>query len=423
MAALDWDGSALQLAKLRCLAEPEGILRWVKAEAAGDAVIGIDAPLVIPNATGMRDAERQATCLYGKYHAGAYPSNQARVFWKRTTEFSEALGNLGFGHGDELTPKTPGRFQIEGYPPAAIVQLFALDQIVKYKKGKLAARSAELRRLRGLMLDRLPRLVPALSLAVLPEVPSGGKELKAVEDQLDAVLAAYVAAHWWYWGRERDDVLGDAKRGYIIVPHRSEPVAQNEPIPDPDPLVQFQKWFDQAQAAGIPEANAMTLATTSADGQPSARMLLLKDLSDDGFVFFTNFQSRKGRELAANPRAALVFYWPTLHRQVRVTGEVSKASRAEAEAYFATRPRGAQLAACASSQSSVIPDRAVLEAGMEELAAKYADQPIPTPPTWGGYRLRPTTIEFWQGSENRLHDRLRYDRSPGGVWKIARLAP
>ncbi len=423
MAALDWDGTALQLAKLDCLAEPEDVLRWVKAEAGEDAVIGIDAPLVIPNRTGMRVPDRLAHTLYGKYHAGAYPANQTRVFWKRTTGFSAALVRLGFRHGDKLAPKTPGRFQIEVYPHAAIVQLFALDQIVKYKKGTLALRSAGLQRLRRLMLDRLPHLVPRLAFTELPEIPSRGKELKAVEDQLDAILAAYVAAHWWYWGRERNDVLGDARQGYMVVPHRADGAAQNEPILDPDPLVQFQEWFDQARAAGIPEANAMTLATTAADGQPSARMVLLKDLSDDGFVFFTNFQSRKGRELAANPRAALVFYWPSLHRQVRVTGEVTKASRAEAEAYFATRPLGSQLAAWASWQSSVIPDRALLEARMEKLTAKYKDQPIPTPPTWGGYRLRPATIEFWQGRENRLHDRLRYDRTPGGTWKIERLAP
>lgn len=423
MAALDWDGAALQLAKLDCLAEPKDVLHWVKAEAGEDAVIGIDAPLIIPNRTGMRVPDRLAHTMYGKYHAGAYPANQARGFWKRTTGFSAALGRLGFGHGDELAPKTPGRFQIEVSPHAAIVQLFALDQIVKYKKGTVAARAAELRRFRALMLDRLPNLIPRLAVTKLPEIPSRGKELKAVEDQLDAILAAYVAAHWWFWGRERNDVLGDAKQGYIIVPHRAAAAAQNEPILDPDPLVQFQKWFDQARAAGIPEANAMTLATTSTDGQSSARMVLLKDLSDDGFVFFTNFKSQKGRELAANPRAALVFYWPSLHRQVRVTGEVSKASREEADAYFATRPRGAQLAAWASWQSSVIPDRTLLEARMEKLAAKYADQPVPTPPTWGGYRLRPQTIEFWQGRENRLHDRLRYERAPGGAWKIERLAP
>ena len=166
----------------------------------------------------------------------------------------------------------------------------------------------------------------------------------------------------------------------------------------------------------------MTLATAGPDGQPSARTLLLKDLGDDGFVFFTNYNSRKARELATTPKAALVFYWPELHRQVRVTGVVAKATRTEAEAYFATRPRGAQIAAWASGQSSVIPGRQFLEDRMQRLEAKYAGHDVPTPPNWGGYRLKPDTIEFWQGRINRLHDRLRYARTATG-WKIERLAP
>ena len=152
-------------------------------------------------------------------------------------------------------------------------------------------------------------------------------------------------------------------------------------------------------------------------------MVLLKDASEDGFVFYTNYESRKGHELTANARAALVFYWPQLERQVRITGEVVKTSRSESEAYFETRPRGSQLAAWASGQSSVIRDRAVLEARVKKLEAKYAGVNVPLPPNWGGYRLRPESIEFWQGRPNRLHDRLRYSRGPGGGWKIERLAP
>jgi pyridoxamine 5'-phosphate oxidase len=152
-------------------------------------------------------------------------------------------------------------------------------------------------------------------------------------------------------------------------------------------------------------------------------MVLLKDVSQDGFVFYTNYESRKGQELAANPRAALVFYWPQLERQVRITGAVVKTSRSESEAYFYTRPRGSQLAAWASGQSCVIPDRDVLEARVKELEAKYAGASVPLPPNWGGYRLHPESIEFWQGKPNRLHDRLRYSPGPGGGWKIERLAP
>ena len=167
----------------------------------------------------------------------------------------------------------------------------------------------------------------------------------------------------------------------------------------------------------------MTLATTAADGQPSARIVLLKEVSQDGFVFYTNYGSRKGRELAVNPRAALVFYWPQLERQVRITGAVVKTSRSESNAYFQTRPRGSQLAAWASWQSLPIPDRDVLEARVKKLEAKYAGVSVPLPPNWGAYRLRPDSIEFWQGRPNRLHDRLRYSQEADGGWKIERLAP
>jgi pyridoxamine 5'-phosphate oxidase len=260
--------------------------------------------------------------------------------------------------------------------------------------------------------------------------------LKAVEDQLDALLCAYVAAHWWYWGRERNDVLGNSRTGYIVVPQRRtewqklhdlRETYQHASLAkadlDPDPIAQFQKWFAEAQSSGIAEANAMALATVSSDGQPSARMVLLKEASRDGFVFFTNYRSRKGRELAGNPRVALIFYWPDLHRQVRVTGTVVKTSRAESEAYFRSRSRGAQLSAWASWQSSPVADREFLEARVRKLDAKYDRAEIPAPPAWGGYRLRPETIEFWQGRPNRLHDRLHYSRQSDGHWRIERLAP
>lgn len=426
----------MRLAGLDRLGHPEDVLRWVKAEARDDTGIGIDAPIVIPNATGMRIADKLAHSRYGKYHAGAYPASRARRFWKRTTELSSSLARLGFGHGDEITPKSRGRFQIEVHPHAACVQLFVLDCIVKYKKGRLAKRAAELGRLRSLMLERLPGLIPSLALTDLPEIPTRGRELKAVEDQIDAVLAAYIAAHWWFWGRERNEVLGDSKRGYIVVPRRYTPelkqadlrtLARNEPLEESaveaDPIAQFEKWFTQARAAGLPEPGAMTLATVSSDGQPSARMVILREATSDGFVFFTNYRSQKGRELAANPRAALVLYWPELGRQIRVTGRAAKTSRAKSEAYFGTRPRGAQLSAWASWQSSVISSREFLEQRVRKLESKYADERVPAPPGWGGYRLKPDMIEFWQGRENRLHDRLRYLRRADGRWVIDRLAP
>jgi pyridoxamine 5'-phosphate oxidase len=167
----------------------------------------------------------------------------------------------------------------------------------------------------------------------------------------------------------------------------------------------------------------MALATVSQEGQPSARMVLLKEATPDGFVFFTNYRSRKGRELAANPHAALVFFWRELSRQVRITGTVTKTTRAESEAYFRTRPRGAQLSAWASWQSSPVPDRQILETRVSKLETKYAAGSIPAPPNWGGYRLQPESIEFWQGRPSRLHDRIVYSRQADGPWRIERLAP
>ena len=191
---------------------------------------------------------------------------------------------------------------------------------------------------------------------------------------------------------------------------------------DADPVVQFGRWFEQAEQAGLLEPHAMTLATATPDGRPSARMVLLRGFDERGFCFYTNHESRKGVELAANPRAALVFWWGELERQVRIEGPVAPTSRAESEAYFHSRPPGSQLSAAASPQSRVIQDRAVLERRVAELAADSADGQVPLPDFWGGYRLTHEVVEFWQGRPNRLHDRLRYRRAGDG-WKIERLAP
>ncbi len=191
---------------------------------------------------------------------------------------------------------------------------------------------------------------------------------------------------------------------------------------DPDPLVQFRAWLDAAVAGQVPEPTAMTLATVDADGHPSARMVLLKGV-DSGFVFYSNYTSRKGRALAQTPYAALVFYWPQLERQVRVEGQVETMPPADSDAYFHSRPRGSQLSAVVSAQSQVIPSRADLESRLDALTAQYADQEIPLPPHWGGYRVVPSAIEFWQGRANRLHDRLRYRRQDAAGWLIERLSP
>jgi pyridoxamine 5'-phosphate oxidase len=193
---------------------------------------------------------------------------------------------------------------------------------------------------------------------------------------------------------------------------------------DPDPIRQFERWFADAQAAAVPDVNAMTLATVGSDGAPSARVVLLKGVDARGFVFYTDYRSQKGVELSQNSRAALVLYWSPLERQVRITGTVSRTSTEESAAYFGSRPLLSRLSAAASRQSSAIPDRASLEARVAELARTYGDtNPPPLPSYWGGFRVSPMTVEFWQGRPNRLHDRLRYVRSDSGLWTIERLSP
>lgn len=192
---------------------------------------------------------------------------------------------------------------------------------------------------------------------------------------------------------------------------------------DRDPIVQFNRWLAEASQHQLLEPNAMTLATVDAGGQPWTRTVLLKICDERGFIFFTNYEGAKGRQLDAEPRAALTFWWNALERQVNVTGIVEKTSRDESGHYFHSRPPGSQLGAWASAQSEVISDRHQLELQYAKALAKYGEENIPLPPFWGGYLLRPQTIEFWQGRRSRLHDRLRYTRSLEGAWRIDRLSP
>lgn len=191
---------------------------------------------------------------------------------------------------------------------------------------------------------------------------------------------------------------------------------------DPDPFVEVGRWFDDAVAHGALQPEAMTVATADVDGRPSARMVLLRDLDGRGFTFFTNYDSRKGRELAANPYAAIVLHWPEVERQVRATGRIERVSAAESDAYWVTRPHGSQVGAWASRQSDVAADRAALEAEVARQEARFGDGDVPRPDGWGGFRLVPDEIELWQHRDDRLHDRIRYRRA-GESWAIERLQP
>jgi len=233
--------------------------------------------------------------------------------------------------------------------------------------------------------------------------------------------------------------LADLRREYTLMSLRRADL-------DPDPIKQFEKWFAQVagarasgklrkfcinvyktvlmgQVSAPVDINAMTLATADKEGRPSARVVLLKGVDARGFIFFTNYDSRKGFELAQNPHASLVFYWPDQERQVCVAGEVSKIPDAESEAYFRSRPRGSRIAAWASRQSEVLADRAALEAKWKEIEAKYPREDVPKPPFWGGYVVAPTRVEFWQGRPSRMHDRFRYTKQSEGSWRIERLSP
>lgn len=210
--------------------------------------------------------------------------------------------------------------------------------------------------------------------------------------------------------------LADMRKDYGLAGLLEKDLAKN-------PFQQFDRWFAEAVAAKITEPNAMSLATVACDGRPSVRTVLLKQSDGRGFVFYTNYESRKARELADSGRASLLFPWVALERQVIAEGVITKVAREEADAYFHSRPRASQLAAWASPQSTVIAGRAVIEESFRVVEKKYEGREVPLPPQWGGYRLVPDTVEFWQGRRSRLHDRLRYRREPGADWTVERLAP
>lgn len=209
--------------------------------------------------------------------------------------------------------------------------------------------------------------------------------------------------------------LADLRKSYMKGSLSEEDVQKN-------PIDQFNIWFDQARHAELPEPNAMTVASVDADGKPSARVVLIKEVTNQGFVFFTNYDSRKGQALTHNPQAALLFFWPELERQIRVEGTVEKLSAEASDEYFHSRPLDSRIGAWASPQSQVISGRSVLVAKAAEYALKFALNP-PRPPHWGGFRVKPQALEFWQGRPSRLHDRIRYTQQAYGMWKIERLAP
>jgi pyridoxamine 5'-phosphate oxidase len=211
-------------------------------------------------------------------------------------------------------------------------------------------------------------------------------------------------------------VISDLRREYASR-------ALGEADTDPNPIAQFRLWFDEAVRSEILDVNAMSLATATPSGEPAVRTVLLKHIDDEGFVFFTQYDSPKGRDLAQNPRAALLFYWAPLERQVRISGSVGRVAREVSEAYFATRPVESQWGAWAARQSSEIPTRDALEQQYAAIKQRFANQPVPCPPDWGGYRVTPDRIEFWQGRPGRLHDRLLYTRQQDGTWTRIRIAP
>lgn len=210
--------------------------------------------------------------------------------------------------------------------------------------------------------------------------------------------------------------IADIRKEYILK-------TLNESGAEKNAIVQFGKWWQEAINSSIEEVNAMTLATATKEGIPSARIVLLKEYDEKGFVFFTNYQSHKGKELADNPQASIVFFWKELERQVRIDGLVEKVSNEESDAYFLSRPVGSQIGAWASPQSSIIANREIIEENVNRYSTKFVSEQISRPLHWGGYRLKPRTIEFWQGRQSRLHDRLQYKLQEDGAWKIERLAP
>ncbi len=212
------------------------------------------------------------------------------------------------------------------------------------------------------------------------------------------------------------DIIQNLRKDYSAASLSENDVVKN-------PINQFENWLKQALEAEVNEPNAMTLATATTDGRPSARIVLLKDVGQDGFVFYTNYLSRKGKELAKNPLATLLFFWPEMERQVRIEGTVEKLSREVSERYFNSRPKASQIGAVISPQSQEIENRLVFEKKWEELEALYADKPVPKPAHWGGYIVKPRLIEFWQGRRSRLHDRILFKKADKANWKIVRLAP
>ncbi len=213
-----------------------------------------------------------------------------------------------------------------------------------------------------------------------------------------------------------DNKIADIRREYQMQTLLEKDV-------DQDPFLQFNKWWDDAIKSELDEINAMTLATATVNGMPSARIFLLKSVSEEGFIFFTNYNSQKGKELFENPNACLVFFWKELERQIRITGKVKKVSAAESDEYFASRPEGSRIGAWASPQSSIIASREIIEGNIVMYQKQYADEEITRPQHWGGYIVIPSVIEFWQGRPDRLHDRIQYTLNEQGAWKIERLAP